>query len=499
MAERRPMTPRDIWWVGKDKMGLFSDKRAGRTPWQTLKSKLSVYVRTKGKQSEFVRTAPGRFYLRELMDEKVQIYEAPPLRPPNPEENVLVFPSSALNEVGRFQGIKKNWRNFARRILDAKLCKYIPRLIAERDSNHKQVLTYIMVCRGDQILAFKRGTYTWIEEFLRGSHCIGFGGHVTEKDYDLFDRDWLGIKRTAARELAEELNIPRVDRSRLLLGDGLTCVGVLNDDSSDVGRRHFAFVFRYDVKDGPTWNNPQRGEKAITQLRWLDMSTPRFSIREFEYWSQLCLRAYFKTVLKEQPSYLIRRHSPLVPPHILCIVGPIGSGKTETSAVLKRDYGYSEINSGCVVARLLGIPPVPKTPRELFQSKAMKFISRARGPKRLATAILRQARTCNTPRVLVDGIRQKETLIALKEQANGVRIGVLYVHTSPDLAYKFHAEREGNSVSIKEFFSQRENPVERDVGGMLPHADGVLYNWEGRPIYRKSINQMMRELRLRPS
>jgi predicted NUDIX family phosphoesterase len=479
-------------------MGLFSDKRAGRTPWQTLKSKLSVHVRTMGPQSEFVRTAPGRFYLRDLIDENVQIYESPPLRPPNPEENVLVFPSSALNEVGRFQGIKRNWRNIATYLFNPKLCKYIPRLIAERDSNHKQVLTYVMVCRGNQILAFKRGTYTWTEEFLRGSHCIGFGGHVTERDYDLFDRAWLGIKRNAARELTEELKIPRPDKSRLLLAEGLTCVGVLNDDSSDVGRRHFAFVFRYDVKDGPDWNNPERGEKAITQLRWLDMSAPKFSLREFEYWSQLCLRVYFKTVIKQQPSYLIRRHSPLAPPHILCIVGPIGSGKTETSAVLKKDYGYSEINSGCVVAGLLGIPPVPKTPRELFQAKAMEYISRPSGPLRMAKTILSLAKRYKTPKVLVDGIRQKETLIALKELAKGVRIGVLYVHTSPDLAYKFQAERDGNAISMEEFFANRDNPVERDVAGMLPHADGVLYNWEGRPMYRRSIHQMMRDLRLKP-
>ena len=74
-------------------------------------------------------------------------------------------------------------------------------------------------------------------------------------------------------------------------------MGILNDDSSEVGRKHFAFVFRYHVKDSPTWNNPIRGEKAITQLRWLDMDPPKFSIRGFEYWSQLCLRTYFKTVV----------------------------------------------------------------------------------------------------------------------------------------------------------------------------------------------------------
>ncbi len=505
------MTPWEIWHTGKDKMGLFSDKIAGKTPWQTLKSKLSVHVRSKGNRSEFVRTSPGHFYLRDLVKNQITIYddplyeqklthtqistyEAPRLRPPTEEENVLVFPSSLLDKIGRFQGIHTRWQKVARYILDPKVCRYIPRLAAEENTEHKQVLTYVMVCRGRQVLAFKRGTYTSVEEFLRGSHCIGFGGHVAEKDYDLFGREWLGIKRCAARELAEELNISASDRNRLLIGEGLSCVGILNDDSSEVGRKHFAFVFRYDVKESLTWNNPVRGEKAITQLRWLDMDPPKFSIRGFEYWSQLCLRTFFKTVVNEQPSYVIRRHRPLIPPHILCIVGPIGSGKTETSAVLKEDYGYTEINSGQILAELIGVRPVPKTPRKLFQSRALKFISQKKGPAHLAAAILRKAKLYGSRRILVDGLRQVETLSAIRKQARKAKIGVLYVHTSPDLAYKFHTEREMGDTTINEFFSQRDDDVERDVENMLPQADGVLYNWQGRPMYRKSIHAMMNEL-----
>ena len=71
---------------------------------------------------------------------------------------------------------------------------------------------------------------------------------------------------------------------------------------------------------------------------------------------------------------------------------------------------------------------------------------------------------------------------------------MLYVHTPPDLAYKFHSGRNGNPVSIEEFFERREDPVEEEVKALLPVADGVLYNWEGRPIYRKSIHMMMRDL-----
>jgi predicted NUDIX family phosphoesterase/dephospho-CoA kinase len=493
-AEKQPMTPRDIWWTGKDKMGLFSDKIAGQTPWQTLKSKLSVHVRRNGDQSEFVRTGPGKFFLRELIDAQTRIYPTPPLRPPNPTENVLVFPTSMLDECGRFQGIETSWRKIANHVLDPKACSYLFRPQAEVDNRHKQVVTYIMVCRGSKTLGFKRGTYNWAEEFLRGCHCIGFGGHTAESDNDLFDREWLGIRRTVARELAEELQLPQKDRERLARATGLQVVGVLNDDSSDVGRRHFAFIFRYQVSDDPYWNHPIRGEKAITQLRWLDVTSPNFSLSGFEYWSQLCFRTYFKSVIKAQPSYFIQRKRPLLPPHILCIVGPIGSGKTETSAVLKKDYGYLEINTGQIVGQLIRLPPVPTTSRAKFQREAFKFIKRADGPKRLAKAILKKADSYRAARVLVDGVRHKKTLLELKRQAKHLKVGMVYVHTPPDLAFKFQSGRDADAVSIEEFFKRREDPVEEEVKGLLPLADGVLYNWEGRPMYQRSIHMMMREL-----
>jgi len=62
---RQPMTPIELVDRGIQE-GLFSDKRAGKTPHQTMKSKLSVHIRRNGSASIFVRTAPGRYYLREL-------------------------------------------------------------------------------------------------------------------------------------------------------------------------------------------------------------------------------------------------------------------------------------------------------------------------------------------------------------------------------------------------------------------------------------------------
>jgi len=492
-SQRCPMTPRELWEEGK-RQGMFSDKIAGRTPHQTMKSKLSVHVRDRGGDSIFVRTGPGQFYLRRLIDSEHPIYNAPPSRPPPPSEHVLSFPISLLDKLGRFQGLKKSWKRIASQILRTDHCSYRPRLDAENEDNHKQVLTYGMVVRRDQVLSFKRGTYNWTEEYLRGSLCIGFGGHVTEHDFNLFNREDLGVRANIARELNEELSLPRKDIQRLYNGEGLELIGVLNDDSSDVGRRHFGFVFQYTVSNDPRWERPLRGEKSITQLKWLNLNSRPFPLTKLEYWSQLCMRSYFKRTVRAQNSYIIRRKSPLIPPHVLCVLGPIGSGKTETSAVLTRNFGYHRVNSGKILSDLLGIPPVSKTPRKRFQALAHDFISNKNGPRKLAKTIWKAVSSIGTDRVLVDGIRHHRTLDEIRAIGKERRVGIVYVQTAADLAYNFYSNRGQNPIAITDFYGLREAPVEKEVTALISDADAVIYNWQDRPTYWDTVHQMMRDL-----
>lgn len=492
---RKPMSARQLVDLARDEK-LFSDRLAGKTLHQTMKSKLSVHVRRKGAESLFVRTAPGLFYLRQLLGKDEEPYHAPPLRPPNPREDVLVFKASWLDHFNnRFQGIIHSWEPLAEKILDNKICQYIERLQAEQNEGYKQVLTYIMVTRGSQILAFRRGTFNRVEDYLRGSHCIGFGGHVAGADRNIFNATGdLGILSNAARELSEELNLPPEDMKGLRSFKGLKIVGLLNDDSSPAGRRHFAFILRYEVVDSPRWDKPMRGEKSITQLRWLDLDASTVQLREFEYWSQLCLREYFPRFVDAQPSYVIRRKMPFRTPHLLCVLGTIGSGKSEATRMLSDEFGYTEINSGKVLAGILGIPPVPDTERSVFQAEAWRFISKPNGPFLFALEIWNQVRNQNSPRILIDGIRQRATLDQLKELAKGRRIALLYVHTPPDVTYEFYKGRSGPEFSIHDFIQVCDSPVEREVRGMIGFSDVVLYNWTGQLEYQNAIRSFMHEV-----
>lgn len=469
---------------------------AGKTPWQTMKAKLSVDIRRQGNASPFVRTAPGRFYLRQLMDTEDEIFEARPLTPPAASEDVLVFPSAALDSAGRFQGITNDWQPLMEPLLGP-AARHMDRLQAEQVDDFKQVLTYIMVTRGSEVACFERGAYNRVEESLRGLSCVGFGGHVQLGDHDLTSSSDYGLLRSAARELSEELYLPPADAKRVEALEGLKIIGALNDDSSVLGRRHFAYVLTYEVTDSSDWDSLQRGEKSINQLRWIDTTSPDLPLERFEYWSQLCLRTYFRDAVQGRPSYLIRRRKPLQPPHLLCVVGEIGSGKTQITTQLRSEFGYVEINSGAVLAELLQRPaltPEHEDEREDFQAEAQAFIATNDGPRRLAIAIWEKANQYDNGRVLIDGIRQKATLTQLRNTASDRRIGMLYIYTPPDVAFEFYKSRRGSDTSIHEFIAVREAPVEAEVASLLGEADGVVYNWAGISGFREVSRALMKDL-----
>lgn len=489
--EQRSLSARQIVDIALGR-GLISDKLAGKTPWQTMKARLSEEIRANGSASQFVRTAPGKFNLRDSVA-ATAIYQAKPFQPPTANERVLVVPRATTDAFLNFQGITRKWRKILENILHPKRCSYVDRHEAEQRDDIRQILTYVLVTSGDSLLAYRRGHYNRVEDFLRGSRCIGFGGHVNERDRTLLNQSGdQGIIDNATRELNEELRLPSND-IRSIAQQPPRIIGVLNDDSSPVGRRHLAFVLKYEVCRLRDWIPPRRGELSIRELMWLNPKNERIPIFEFEYWSQLVLREYHKKVVAAQPTYLVRRRTPFKGRHVLCVTGPIGSGKTEATRVLVQNHGYSEVNSGRVVASLLGIPPVPETPRAEFQAAAAEFIGSIDGPTDLGRALAGEVQKTNG-RVLVDGVRHPATLEALRKALTPHPVPVVFVHTLPDIAYSFYIQRSAGKTSFGDFMRIREAHVESQVVDILREADAVLYNWTGRADYERTIGSLMNDV-----
>ena len=494
LKEGRPLSAKELVVQGR-KRKLFSDAIAGKTPHQTMKSKLSVHIRRFGKQSPFVRTKPGRFYLRQLLEGNTKPFEAQPLTPPKSTELVLVYKANELDKITNWQGVKKTWKKISSSVFSKLSPHYYRRFDVEENDKFTQIVTYVLVTRGDSILAFRRGKYSHTDEYLRGSYCVGFGGHVTQADRDLFNLESMGILECASRELMEELQLPSRDIKRLRDENGLEIIGIINDDSTDVGRRHLAFVMKYVVSTDSYWDCPQRGEKSITQLRWISaMDSDQMSLWDFEYWSQLCLREFAPKIVRARSTYRVVRRKPLKPPHVLCVIGPVGSGKTIATDILKSDFGYREVNSGRVIAGILKIPPVPETSRLEFQTRAWEFISKSTGPKKLGTELARIVNDMDCDRIVLDGLRQEATLECLKTMCNNLKIGIVFVQTPADLAFNFFFERTAKDATMSEFLTTREAAVEHEVESFISKADAVLYNWKGRCQYKETIRAMMEDL-----
>lgn len=491
----KPMTVKEIMRHARNHR-MFPDTLSGKTPHQTLKSKLSQEIRRNGDKSTFVRTAPGAFFLRSELAADDLVYNAVPWTKNTRGERVLVFDRAWLESLGMFQGIDtRGAKKLFRELLRSSRCKYLPRLQAETDDQHKQVLTYILVTRDDgAILSFRRGQYTNAEEFLKGSRCIGFGGHVTDSDRGLFTEEGMGVQESAIRELNEELTLGTHDRCRLAEANGLDLIGVLNDESSPVGKRHIAFVYRYSLSCGSSYEHIERGEQSVTQMQWLSPDSPPSPIWHFEYWSQLCLLKFAPELTRAAPSYQLRASTVLQPPSVICVLGAVGSGKSAASAHLSKQYGYEVVNTGRILAELLKIPPVPKTPRHVFQERALAFIERIDGPNLLADAIASAVRNTSTDRVVVDGIRHKETLRLFRERISPRGTGVMYVRTTPDVGYRLFCEREGKDRSLHEFFERLSAPVETEVEEMIADSDVVLHNWTGVVRYKKTMDRLMRDV-----
>ena len=170
------------------------------------------------------QTAKRRGRVREL---ERATYVAPRRAPPPETEGVLAIPKSHYEQILPFQGLRRDNGRIVRELVDGPR-RYIPRTEAEEDDNHKQVVTYVLVTHGAKVLSFRRGMFNRAAAFLRGSLCIGFGGHVSAADLTLFSSTDAGIRANAERELSEEVIVSGGHGSPK--SESFQVVGIINDE-----------------------------------------------------------------------------------------------------------------------------------------------------------------------------------------------------------------------------------------------------------------------------
>jgi len=191
-------------------------------------------------------------------------------------EKVLVFPRSLFEQLGVFQGFNAEVDRYLPAILDARNNRFMPRAQAEQDPAFKQIIPYVIITDGKSVLHYVRGKKAG-EQRLVAKGSIGIGGHINDEDHSLFAVGLQAFQDAVRREVCEELSVAGVFDARP--------VGLINDDSTEVGRVHFGVV--HVLFRAP--DQVKKSEQMITQMEFLSPAGLRAKREHMETWSQLCL------------------------------------------------------------------------------------------------------------------------------------------------------------------------------------------------------------------
>jgi predicted NUDIX family phosphoesterase len=207
--------------------------------------------------------------------------------PARMEEHVLVVPTALFHQLGCFQGFCRSIDRYRDVLLAPKNVQFRPRSEVEKDPNYKQLIPYMIFCHTEtegtvRIFQYVRGKGMG-ESRLHHKRSIGIGGHLSAEDQtNDHNTDSQDVYRKGMlRELREEVVLQTTFTEH--------CVGLINDDNSEVGKVHLGIVHRFDVADPKIISNePDLIESGFVTIGELQQNRP-----QLESWSAFCLDALF--------------------------------------------------------------------------------------------------------------------------------------------------------------------------------------------------------------
>ena len=171
-------------------------------------------------------------------------------------EQVLVVPRAAFEEAGYFQGHREGGDHYLNTFMKPGVASFMDREAAENDPSHKQIIAYAIFCHQGRILHYTRGG-SGGEARLHDKGSIGIGGHINPVDRQSGHDDVSTYLAGVEREIREELVIDGNCTQRVL--------GVINDDTNDVGAVHLGIVHLFELDT----DRVRANEAALANLRFV--------------------------------------------------------------------------------------------------------------------------------------------------------------------------------------------------------------------------------------
>ncbi|MNY07169.1 hypothetical protein D3C86_1399610 [compost metagenome] len=276
-AERKPLSAREIVALALRDGKLIT---AGKTPWQTMKSKLSTDILSLGERSRFKRVFQGAFALRGFQADE---YIATRFVKSKLDENIAVIPRRDLPKIIPGAGFHLSQID---RLKLTRLAVPMLRREAEESFDVVQLVSVFIVMHDGRYLTHMRSARL-PESRLRGEYSMMLGGHLSVDDFaqltlDLFSSDEdLSDCTYILRELSEELI---VDSDPVVVSRGY-----IYDDSRVVSTQHLGLVYEVSI-DKPNFKIGERG--FLLHPKFERIEEIRSRRLDFENWSWMLMDEY---------------------------------------------------------------------------------------------------------------------------------------------------------------------------------------------------------------
>lgn len=257
----------------------------GKTQHKTVGARLSEDILAHRERSLFYRSEPGRFFLREFLNDPdiPPAYRSPIVARRRQRELRRGAPlaatrASALTAASSVRRAADKLR------LLVETCDFHYGDARSRSGGAGElfVWSFVMFMRGSEVLTYRHGRYREGRDSFLKRRSVGFFTPVVDKDVDLFDQGDHGIIASGLRAVAFDLDLPHV----IFRGDyynSSVCVSDLVVAEDAMGHEDLLAVIAMEC---PPHFEPLTRRLAINDLSWMRLDVPVNHLEDFDPWSQ---------------------------------------------------------------------------------------------------------------------------------------------------------------------------------------------------------------------
>ena len=150
----------------------------------------------------------------------------------------------------------------------------------------------------------------------------------------------------------------------------LRAIGFLNDNSVKQGLQHVALVLLLELSHREVYQT----EKQVVKPHFIPVEKLADDFNDYEYWSQLCIQAFWSNKLKigskvvPTKDFKLKHQS-----EIILIAGFIGSGKSEACKLLEDEFHYVNIRCSKIMGEIIELDQSRILEGETFKTRVINL------------------------------------------------------------------------------------------------------------------------------